>query len=296
MDLPSSIVSNPPREVPLSTRLVLLFGGPVAVLGWVFTGMGLMFAVVFAGNADLSSWRDFRGPLETAPGLITTSEETHASEGGGKHSRGTPIYERHFKFHAGGRDYEGTSYCTGGGLRDGQAVTVEFPAGRPDVSRIQGMRRALFGPAVAFVLTFPLIGFALAGGSLWMGRKNISLLIHGELAQARNTGKEATNSRVNNRTVYKMWFEFTDRTGELQKVSLRTSKPENLEGRVFEQLFYDVSQPTRCVLFHSLPGNVTFDERGGIKPCGFWRVARATWAPLLALVFFSVSLLLHRLL
>lgn len=296
MELPSSIVSDPPRDIPLSTKLVVLFGGTFSWFGWFLAGFGMIFVILFASQADFSSWIYFRGALETSPAIVTASEETHASEGGGKHRRGTPIYEHHFKFSFGGAEYAGTSYCTGGGLRDNQHVTVEFPAGKPDLSRIQGMRRAMFGPFVIFVFIFPLIGLTLVAVTLRTGKKNIFLLANGESAQARNTGKEPTHTRVNNRTVYKVWFEFTDRSGGLQKTSTRTSTPEKLEGRAFEPLFYDVNNPVRCAFLHNLPGSVALDERGGVKPCGAGQVFSALWAPVLAAIFVIAGALLHRLL
>src|ERR1041385_642528 len=176
MELTMPVVSRSPRAVPLSTRLVVLFGGVLAPFGWFFFGFGMVFVWIFAGNADWSSLISFHGQLETATGKLTSSEQTHFTEGGSKHSRGTPVYAYHYKFNFGGADYEGVSYRTGGGSREGASVTVEFPAGDPACSRIRGMRRAPFGLVVAFVFLFPAVGLAVVLPGLWSGWKSVRLL------------------------------------------------------------------------------------------------------------------------
>lgn len=287
VNLPSAIVSSPPREIPFSTRLVLLTGGKLAWMGWIFAAFGLIFGLFFASHADLSQWFMFRGELQTATGKIVESRRTHASEGGGKGRRGTPIYEHHYRFTVDGNEFNGTSFCTGGDLRDRETVTVEFPFGDPEFSRIHGMRRAIFGPGLAFLGIFAVAGLVFIVLNLRTGLKNVWLLTHGEAAPARNTGKEITNTKVNNRRVYKVWFDFTDRNGAPQRTFIRTSQPEKVEGRQFEELFYDPKKPSRSTLLHNLPGNVTLDERGGINPCRLGAIFVALLGPFIA--FASVT-------
>jgi hypothetical protein len=45
-------VSRPPRAVPLSTRLVVLFGGVFSGVGWFFFAFGMIFAWIFADKGD----------------------------------------------------------------------------------------------------------------------------------------------------------------------------------------------------------------------------------------------------
>src|SRR6202158_2777437 len=106
-------VSRPPRTLPWSTRLVVLFGGTFSGFGWLFFGFGMIFVWIFAGKGDYTSAFMMRGVLETAPAVVTGVQNTKFSEGGGKHTPGTPIYAYHYKFQSGGTDYEGTSYRLG---------------------------------------------------------------------------------------------------------------------------------------------------------------------------------------
>lgn len=236
-------------------------------MGWIFGGFGMVFALGFLGNADLTSWIYFRGNLETAQGTVTAVEQTSASEGGSKHHSGTPIYRYGYKFTAAGTGYSGTSYRVGSGVKYGDKVTIEYPAGNPARSRIQGMRRAVFGAGTLFVLIFPVVGFGLVAVMIYGGWKDLNLLVNGEAALGRFTNKEYTNVKVNSRTVYKMWFEFADTRGTVQKTFMRSSKPEKFEGEAFQQLFYDPAKPGKCLLALALPKGAEPDERGQINEC-----------------------------
>lgn len=290
MKLTMPVVNQPPRVVPLSTRITVLFGGGLARVGWFFFAFGMVFVWIFVGNADWSGPFLFHGKLETATASITSREKTTFSEGGNKHHRGTPIFANHYRFKLGGAEYTGVSYQVGtsAGASEGGTVLVEFPKGNPTVSRIRGMRRAPFGLTVAFVFIFPAIGLALALASFWSGRKNVRLLVNGELAQGRLTDKSPTRTRVNNRTVFKMTFEFLDRNGQTRQAVAKTERPERLENNVFEPIFYDPQNPERVVLLDGLPGKQGFSEHGELMPAGFWQ---ATFTLLLLfLAFLSVML------
>jgi hypothetical protein len=54
-------LAAPPRPVPLSVRVVILFGGFMNQFGWLFVGFGLIFVWVFTLRADVTSWFYFRG-------------------------------------------------------------------------------------------------------------------------------------------------------------------------------------------------------------------------------------------
>jgi len=273
---------------------MILFGGPQALFGWLFGGFGMIFAVLFLGSADFASAIYFHGPLDTVTGKLTECVKTHSSEGGSKHSSGTPIYAFHYQFYANGNTYTNISYQTGRALNAPDSVTVEFPAGHPEHSRIRGMRCAVFGPEVSFVLIFPAIGLGVAGYSLLAGIKRVSLLRNGEIASARVSSKETTNMRVNRKTVYKVWFDFVDRTGSYQKASCRTTIPEEYEDGGFKYVFYDAANPTRSILLASISGTVTLNERGEIDAASTGKALRAL-APVSAAIACTIGafFLLH---
>ncbi|MBW8864931.1 MAG: hypothetical protein JF609_08425 [Verrucomicrobia bacterium] len=274
MQLAAAVHNAPPRTVPLSTKLVVLFGGPLGMIGWLLGGFGMIFAILFVGNADFASSFYFRGALESTQGTVIECVDTHASEGGSRHSHGTPIYAYHYTFFAIGNTYTNISYRTGRNLNEKHAVTVEFPTGHPEHSRIQGMRTAVFDPEVCFVLIFPAIGLGLAGYALCTGLKNISLLTNGEMASARCASKEITNMRVNRKTVYKVWFDFVDRTGAYQKTFMRTTEPESFEDGSFKTVLYDTARPSRSIILQSL-NKITLNEQGQVNACDPGRALKA---------------------
>ncbi len=215
-------LDGPPRYVPVLVTLRLLFGGFMNQFGWLFFGFGMIFFWVFACNADYVGWMGTWGPVETVQGTVTRSENSGASEGGSRHTKGTPIVANHYRFEHSGQTYDGVSYATGRRLNPGQEVAIQFPVGRPGRSRIQGMRRAIFGPVVGMVVIFPLIGLVFIGAGVrqgWMARR---LLRHGEQADGKLVDKKPTSTRINKRIVYKMTFDFQDQLGRTHQAIAKT--------------------------------------------------------------------------
>jgi len=252
-------LAGPPRSVPLSVRLQLLFGGFANQFGWFFFGFGMIFVWVFGALADPTAWLVFRGTLEQAPGVVTRSESTNAKEDG------STIVAHDYEFTVGGKKYRGTSYSLTKHLSAGEKVTVEFPPGNPARSRIKGMRTSIFPVFVLFVVIFPLVGLGFIQSGFRRGWKAIRLLKHGEQALGTLKSKEPTNTSVNNRTVYKLVFEFTDQLGDTHEVVVKTHEPEHLEDDADEPLLYDPIRPTYAAMLDSLPGSPRIGEMGEIE-------------------------------
>ena len=201
------------------------------------------------------------GPLETAPGRVTDSSDTGASVGGSKHHRGTPIYKNEFSFVLADREYQGASYATGLKLRPRNSVTVEYVPGKPGFSRIQGMRTDIFGPAVLFVVIFPLIGLGFVAFGLWRGARECDLLANGIPALARLVAKEPTNTRVNRRLVYKYIFTYKTLDDQVCQASDRTDADRFVDDAE-EHIVYDPRRPQRALLLENLPGAPQIGEDG----------------------------------
>jgi Protein of unknown function (DUF3592) len=261
--LRSSCLAEPPRRVPLLVRLQLLFGGAINQFGWVFFGFGMVFFWLFVCRADLTSWYRFRGRLETVQGRVTESSDTGASEGGSKHHRGTPIYRNKFTILVDDKEYQGASYATGRELRTGSVVTLEYPPGKPNVARIRGMRTNVFGPAVLFVVIFPLVGLGILSYGLVSGVKACSLLACGIQTSGKLMLKEPTNMRVNRQTVYKFTFTFKTSEGEICTANTKTAT-ERFANDAEERVIYDPRQPRRVLLLANLSGAPQIGEDGHI--------------------------------
>lgn len=271
-----------PRDVPGAVRRGVRFGGPLAQAGWITLGVGMIFTWVFAMNADVASILHFRGELETAKGTIIGSRQTSFSQGGSEDERGTPIHANDYWFLTADEvEHRGTSYATGQALKSGQNVTIEHPVGRPDISRIKGMRSAPFSGWLALVALPAIIGFWMTITGMRAGSRRAWLLANGRLTWGALKSKEPTGAQVNNRPVYKLTFEF-QANGRTWPAIARTHKVESLLDEAEERVLYDPRDPARATMVDNLPMKVEFDDRGRIIHHG--RAAWAYIAPILTIV------------
>jgi hypothetical protein len=240
----------PPRSVPLSLRILNYFNGG-AQFGWVFFDIGMLFCGFFADNADFS-FLTFHADAE-ARGRVTRVESTAASE------NKQPVRALVYEYSVAGRTLTGTSYVTGQNLPEGAEVTVEYEESTPERSRISGMRRALFSPWAAFVVIFPLVGFVIMTACTAGGVRRNHLLREGILTTGKLLRRERTNVSVNKRPVWKLIFEFTDRTGQRQETEVRTAMPSLLEDDAREPLLYDPNDPSTACLLDEAPSRPRFE-------------------------------------
>ncbi len=250
-------LAPPPRTAGLELRLYTLFAEPFGQVGWVLVAFGSIFFWAFAMNADATSWLVFRGDPPTALGTVTGVGDTRARENGQR------VWTVAYSFRAGdGALRQGTSYVSGTAPKVGERVTVEFVEARPEVSRIQGMRRAMFGPGALFVSLFPGLGCLMVVFAFRSGRHKLRLLVEGKVASGKLVSREGTNVRVNRRPVVKLTYEFAADDGQRHRAVARTSLPEELTDEAREALLYLPDAPERAVLVDDLPKGVTADEMG----------------------------------
>ncbi len=259
-------LAGPPRSVPLLVRVKVLVGGFSTQFGCFFVGFGLIFVWVFTLNSDLTSWYRFRGPLETADGTVLHSKKTSFSVGGSDDSDGTPVYSIRYSFTGPGtEEYQNVSYVPGRELEEGRKVVVEYPKGDPETSRIRGMRSSPMGLFGLMPVIFPLLGVWFMITGLRKGVRANRLLTIGEQATGRLKSKVATGTRINDRTVYKLTFEFTTPDGTTHEAVGKTHTPEKLEDEAEEPLLYDPLRPSYAVMLDALPGSPRIDEYGNIR-------------------------------
>jgi len=278
-------LAGPPRNVSLLVRLRVLFGGGVNQAGWFCFGFGLAFVWAFTINADLTSWYWFRGRLDTTEGKVLYSKDTGFSKGGSKHSRGTPVYAIHYSFAApDGTEYKGVSFKTGRQFQEGQKATIEYPQGKPQTSRIKGMRRKPVGFAGLIPVLFPIVGLLLIFGGIKKGIKANRLLALGEQTTGRLKSKEKTKTEVNKKPVYKLTFEFNTPEGITYKATAKTHKIAKLQDQAEEPLLYDPMRPSYAVMLDDLPGGPRIQENGNIHAGSVARTIMALIIPLATII------------
>jgi hypothetical protein len=123
----------------------------------------------------------------------------------------------------------------------------------------------MFGAGAAFVVIFPLVGLVFVLIGLRGGRRAAHLLANGKLTTGTLKSKVATNTRVNNQTVYKLTFEFQAEEGGTYETVVRTHVVHRLVDEPQERLLYDPFFPARAVLLDNLPGSPRIDPTGQLR-------------------------------
>jgi hypothetical protein len=255
------------RHVPFSTALAVLFGGFFVQFGAGFFAFGMIFWWVFGAQADVTSWYRFSGELQRTTGVALACEHTGITEGGGDHSPGTPIYRIEYEYYElqGSTPITGICFATGMNPAPGQQVEIEYEPGNPAVSRIVGTRKSAIDAWGIFVALFPALGLIFMVLGLRGNLRAVRVLRTGKLARGKLVEKQATNTRINNRTVYRLTFEFQDEQGRIYRVSGKTHITELLEDEELERLLYDPNHPEGGVLVDALPGRPEITPDGEIR-------------------------------
>ena len=249
--------ASPPRAVPFSLSLLTSLNGAVQV-GFAVLGFSSIFFWVFAANADFSSLT-FKAAHGRVTGTVTRVVDTSASQ---NRSR---IHANHYEYSVAGKSFEGVSYSSGGdSVQQGDRVLVEYFENDPQTSRIAGQRRKMFSGGAAFVVIFPLIGLGFIWGGVRWGNRRARLLRDGVFTTGVLKSKRPTNTRVNNRTVYVLEFEFTARDGRRCTAKARTSMTERLTDEREEPLLYNPEKPEDAVMLDEASSRPRFDETGAL--------------------------------
>ncbi len=144
-------------------------------LGWLLIGLSAFLTLWFAIDLDVAAYTEFRGQLATARGRVVAVEPTGTHEPGIRRGSRSDLNEivavRYTFIDADRIERGGVSYRPGARPAVGATVTVEYPVGRPEVSRLRGYRTAkyasvpwgVFVPAVMGVVVMAC-GYGLIGG------------------------------------------------------------------------------------------------------------------------------------
>jgi hypothetical protein len=264
--IPPRPFPDPPRHVPLSLRLGMLFGGFHNVFGWFFFGFGMIFYWVFAAQADFESFY-FTGDLTQVRGRVTAAEKMNYKVN--KKS----VYGIEYEFQSNGQTYRGKSFSTGVDYQAGRSVTIEHPTGTPERSRIEGTRNAPMPIWCVFVAIFPLVGLLFFTYGFRHGRKVCRLLAVGESSMATLVNQEPTNTTINKRRVIRFHYEFPAADHNIYAATASTHHVETLANEQ-QPLLYDPANPGDATLIAHLPNKPEIDENGQLKPLAgstlFW--------------------------
>lgn len=256
------LLARPPRAVPLSLRAAML-GNFSFGFGSIFLTLGMIFFWIFAYPSlhECRFW--FAGPLTPVRGTVLSAEETHFSEGGSKHRRGSPVFRYRYRFSdAQGEVREGVSYSTLTRYREGTPVEIEYDPDRSSVNRIIGARASPFGALTLFVLIFPGIGLPFVMMGVRDARRWNRLLVEGKVAAGRIVGRTPTNTSINKQPVIDFEIEFATFGGSRVRFHHKTHLTSALEDEVEEPVLYDPRRPEDAVLADGLPAQAVVGWHG----------------------------------
>ncbi|MFE5324540.1 DUF3592 domain-containing protein [Paenibacillus sp. NPDC056579] len=242
------------RTISFQTKISLLFGRVIYLLGWIFLFIGLLLSILITPKIDMSIIH-FRGESIEVSGQVTSVLPTNASINRAK------IYAVNHQFTIQtGETISGTSYAADTIFRAGDNVSIHYPAGKPEYSRIIGARGNMFPLDLIFVYLFPIAGALFTYFCLRQYIRSVPLLTKGVLAKGTLISKEETILSENKKPVYKLTFQYKDMDGNIHQASVHTSLPEMLEDDHEEALVYDSNRPGNSLMIDSIAGETTIDD------------------------------------
>ncbi|HTL81300.1 MAG TPA: DUF3592 domain-containing protein [Bacteroidia bacterium] len=259
MHTSSESISNMdlPRAIPSGLKRRIIFGNPLVIAAFIPMIVGIILTTVFASLADFKSFK-FKGNEPRVKGSITEMTQTNSRV---NHQN---IYKYVFSYKTpDGIARTGISYDTWWDINDG-VVDVEYLADEPQTARIVGMRGSEFSPFVALAGLMPfLIGLIFLIIVIRKGRKNVYLVRNGILTEGKVISMQRTNTRINNRYVHIVTFQFLVNNAPVTAVT-RTHLIERITDEAKEKIIYDSNDPTKANFVDAMPKSVRRFFEGGM--------------------------------
>lgn len=237
------------KQISFFTKFRIIFGGALGIIGIFFTILGLIVSSVFISLISFDDIKLLMGNAKTEGKLISV-EGTNSIE------NDKPVFEYKYSFAVKNKEYKNSSYKTGRVTFAYKRVSVEYKENNPKISRIEGMKSGQF--PILFVLIpliFPIVGILMLLFAFKKGLKHIKLVRFGKVAYGTFSHMENANEKINNQTVYKMFFNFTV-DGKPYTAVGKTHKTHKLKDEQQEPLLYDINSPSNAIMIDSLPASV----------------------------------------
>jgi hypothetical protein len=256
------IRENPPRNLGIYSRLVILFGGILQQMGWGFFGFGMIFFWIFVMNSEARYLLSFDGKWVETQGVLKNVAVTNTEVNDRK------IYAYTFSFTGKGGVHEAVcyDYLRREYERPNITVPVEYKEGNPKRARIKGMSTSTFPSFVLFVVIFPLLGLGFIIAGIIANLKSLKLLVNGHFTKGKIVNREATGTRINNNTVFKFTFEFETPGGMKHQTTCATHQTWKVEDEEMEIILYDPTYPENAVVFDAIPSAPQIDPQGHLEP------------------------------
>lgn len=255
------IRENPPRNLGIYSRLVILLGGMLQQMGWGFFGVGMIFFWIFVMNSEARYLLSFDGKWVETKGILKNVAVTNTEVNDRKMYAYTIIFKDKAAVHESVcYDYLRSEY-----ERPNITVPVEFKERNPKRARIKGMFTSTFPSFVLFVVIFPLLGLGFIIAGIIVNLKSLKLLVNGHFTKGKIVSKEASGTVINNNTVFKFTFEFETSGGTKNQTTCATHQTWKVEDEEIKRILYDPTYPENAVVFDAIPSAPQINSQGYLE-------------------------------
>lgn len=211
---------------------------------WLINGIVL---TLLYSDGDTDDFKLNFSSTVTTDAYIKNIEETNVSV------NGQDIDKYFYSFSVDNNIY--FSQCYGPFYLDiDDKVLVEYLPNNPNVSRIVSSDNSTVGLFPIYLFGIASIIFSIL--LIMHVAKTIkygSIISRGELIEAKQISKEATNTKINNRRVYKLIYTY-EVYGINQELVHKTTEPNKFKNT--ERVVYNQDAPASGIIFSTLPTNI----------------------------------------
>ena len=251
------------RVIPPQAVLSIYFGGMYNQLCWALLLFGLSLSLGFLRHSEVVFLFLREGEVLTVTGTLREVQSTSFSENKMR------IQKYLFEFPWNGKTEKGVSFNKGKSLTAGDALTVRVPTERPELAVIEGFRRKPFGKAIGVLAIFPLAALALLVWGVLKSTRLKKVLEVGVQTVGHLRERQATNTQINKKTVFRYIFEFKSPDGQTRRVTACSHLWGDLEVGTEQKVVYDPSNPEQAYLISKIPIEINLDSRPEMEVKGF---------------------------
>lgn len=240
------------RNLPFFSIIQIFFSGVITTIGIAFLLLGSLFTFIIGISVNFDDIKF------TGNNPITVEVEIISAKPTGSEVNGEAVFLYKYSYKTlQGNEYIDKSYNNGLADFQNNLVQVEYLENNPSLSRIVGMSKSSLPSWIfLFIVIFPTVGAILT----YIGVKNnleyINLVKYGKIAFGTYSHEEATGETVNDKTVMKFFFNFTDEFGKKHLASGKTHKYHRLTDEDKERLVYNPEYPSENIMIDALPMSV----------------------------------------
>jgi len=232
----------------VTDKLNILFTGPFIFIGLIFSLIGVFMFTMLDGFPSANSiFFKVMEPVEIQ-GEVTKTGETNTTINGNK------VLYVEYEFVVNNKKQNATINTIKRVYTQGDEITVEYLPDFFSISNIKGSEPETMN--ILFFLVFgifPIIGIFYVFREVRRMNRVTTILSDFKLSKAILKEKKVTSTKVNNRSVYKMIYEYHPINSNLIN-SFKTIKPNFFSKE--ELLVYANRHPENAVILKRLPESV----------------------------------------